>query len=92
VIPDPGLSAIVDGSKYQGPAANAPFADVSALVDTAGATVVSAQLLVGTIGVYQVQIEINSTVTADSLAQATISQGLRTSNIVTIPVGSPPTQ
>jgi len=41
---------------------------------------------------YVVQLEINSAVTPDALAQATISQGLTTSNIVTIPVGSPPTQ
>ena len=92
VIPDPGLSAIVDGSKYTGPAANAPFDDVSALVGGSGATVVSASLIPGQIGVYQVQLEINSSVTADALAQATISQGLTTSNIVTIPIGSPPTQ
>ncbi len=92
VIPDPGLSAIVDGSKYTGPAANAPFADVSALVAGTSATVISASLIPGQIGVYQVQLEINSSATADALAQATISQGLNTSNIVTVPIGSPPTQ
>ena len=92
VIPDPGLSAIVDGAKYTGPAANAPFADVSALVAGSSATVISASLIPGQIGMYVVQLEINSTVTPDALAQATISQGLTTSNIVTIPVGSPPTQ
>ena len=92
VIPDPGLSAIVDGSKYQGPVPNAPFASVSALVGGASATVVSSQLLQGQIGVYQVQVEINSGVTPDALAQATLSQGLTTSNIVTIPIGTAPTQ
>ena len=92
VIPDPGLSSIVDGSKYQGPAINAPFTDVSALVGGASATVVSAQLLVGEIGKYQVQLEINSGTTPDALAQATISQGFTTSNIVTIPIGAAATQ
>jgi len=92
VVPDPGLSAIVDGSKYQGPAANAPFADVSALVGGSSATVVSASLVVGQIGMYQVQLEINSAVTPDALAQATLSQGLTTSNIVTIPIGTAATQ
>jgi uncharacterized protein (TIGR03437 family) len=92
VTPDPGLSAIVDGSKYTGPAANAPFADVSALVAGTSATVISASLIPGQIGMYQVQLEINSSATADALAQATISQGLNTSNIVTIPIGNPPTQ
>ena len=92
VIPDPGLSVIVDGAKYTGPAANAPFADVSALVAGTSATVISASLIPGQIGVYVVQLEINSSVTPDALAQATLSQGLSTSNIVTIPIGSPPTQ
>ena len=92
VLPDPGLAAIVDGSKYQGPPTNAPFADVSALVGGANATVVSASLVVGQIGVYQVQLEINSGVTPDALAQATLSQGLTTSNIVIIPIGIAATQ
>ena len=92
VVPDPGLSAIVDGAKYTGPSANAPFADVSALVGGASATVISASLIPGQIGVYVVQLEVNSSVTPDALAQATLSQGLSTSNIVTIPIGSPPTQ
>jgi uncharacterized protein (TIGR03437 family) len=92
VIPDPGLAALVDGAKYQGPPANQPFANVSALVGGASATVVSAPLLVGQIGVYQVQLEINSSATPDALAQATISQGFTTSNIVTIPIGSAATQ
>jgi len=92
VLPDPGLAALVDGMKYQGPVVNAPFADVSALVGGSTATVVSASLIVGQIGVYQVQLEINSSVTADALAQATLSQGLTTSNIVIIPIGTPATQ
>jgi uncharacterized protein (TIGR03437 family) len=92
VIPDTGLSAIVDGSKYQGPAINAPFADVSALIGGVSATVISAELMVGQIGRYQVQLEINSAATPDALAQATISQGLTTSNIVTIPIGNLPTR
>ncbi len=92
VVPDPGLSAIVDGAKYTGPAANAPFNDVSALVGGSSATVISASLIPGQIGVYVVQLEINSSVAPDALAQATLSQGLSTSNIVTIPIGSLPTQ
>ncbi|MDP8988533.1 MAG: hypothetical protein M3N41_00440 [Acidobacteriota bacterium] len=92
VIPDPGLSAIVDGAKYTGPAVNAPFFDVSAQVAGSSATVISASLIPGQIGVYAVQLEINSSVTADALAQATITQNLNTSNIVTIPVGRSPTQ
>jgi hypothetical protein len=42
--------------------------------------------------VYQVQLEINSGVTPDALAQATLSQGLTTSNIVIIPIGIAATQ
>jgi len=65
-------------------------AGVSAQVGGASATVISASLAVGQIGVYQVVLELNSTVAANPQAQATISQGFNTSNIVIVPIGSPP--
>ena len=98
VIPDPALSAIVDAAKYRGPAVNAPFIDVNALVGNVSATVISAALQVGQIGIYQIQLEIASTTTPDPQAQLTISQlpnnsfVPNTSNIVVVPIGSPPQQ
>ena len=92
ITPAAAKLAIIDGSKYRGPEVNAPTGDVSALVGKASATVISASLAVGQIGVYQVVLEISSTVTPDPQAQATISQGFSTSNIVVVPLGSPPQQ
>jgi uncharacterized protein (TIGR03437 family) len=90
--PDPALSAIVDGSPYEGPAVNAPIGSVSALVGGSTAQVIFASLMVGQIGLYQVTLELSPDMTPSLQSQMTISQGLNTSNIVTIPVGSPPQQ
>ena len=98
VLPDPAIAAIVDGSKYEGPAANAPFIDVDALVGNISATVIRASLIVGQIGMYQIDLEISTTTTPDPQAQVTISQlpnasnVPNTSNIVVVPIGNAPTQ
>ena len=47
---------------------------------------------VGMIGVYEIVIELNNSVTPNPQAQFTISQSFNTSNIVTVPVGPPPQQ
>ncbi len=90
--PDPALSAIVDGTPYQGPAVNAPIGSVSSLVGGSTAQVIFANLMVGQVGLYQVTLELSSNLTPNLQTQMTISQGLNTSNIVTIPIGSPPQQ
>jgi hypothetical protein len=48
--------------------------------------------MVGQVGLYQVTLELSSNLTPNLQTQLTISQGLNTSNIVTIPVGAPPQQ
>ena len=50
---------------------------------------ISAGLKVGSIGVYQVVLELSSGITPSNEAQLTISQDIYTSNIVTIPVSNP---
>jgi len=90
--PDPALSAIVDGVPYQGPAINAPIGSVSSLVGGSTAQVIFANLMVGQVGLYQVTLELSSNLTPKLQTQMTISQGLNTSNIVTIPIGSPTQQ
>ncbi len=90
--PDPALSAIVDGAPYAGPAVNAPIGSVSSLVGGSTAQVIFANLMVGQIGLYQVTLELSSNLTPNPQTQMTISQGLNTSNIVTIPIGLPPQQ
>jgi uncharacterized protein (TIGR03437 family) len=90
--PDPALSAIVDGTPYAGPAVNAPIGSVSSLAGGSTAQVIFASLMVGQVGLYQVTLELNANLPPNPRTQLTISQGLNTSNIVTIPVGSPPQQ
>ena len=90
--PDPALSAIVDGTPFQGPAVNAPIGSVSSLVGSSTAQVIFASLMVGQVGLYQVTLELNANLTPNLQTQMTISQGLNTSNVVTIPIGSPPQQ
>ena len=90
--PDAALSAIVDGAKYRGPTPNAPIGSVSGLLGNASVNVISASLLVGQIGLYEVVLEIGQSSIPSLQSQLTISQGLNTSNIVVIPIGSPPQQ
>jgi uncharacterized protein (TIGR03437 family) len=87
--PDPALSAIVDGAPYAGPPVNAPIGSVSSLVGGSTAQVIFASLMVGQVGLYRVTLELSPNMTPNLHAQMTISQGLNTSNVVTIPVGSP---
>jgi hypothetical protein len=90
--PDPALSAIVDGAPYAGPAVNAPIGSVSSLVGGSTAQVIFASLMVGQVGLYQITLELSPDMTPNLQSQMTISQGLNTSNIVTIPVAVPTQQ
>ena len=92
IAPDSARITLIgrDGNPYNGSPANEPVDSVSVSAGAAGGTIISASLQVGTIGLYQVIIELSSSVPPDSQAQLTISQGFHTSNIVTIPVGVAP--
>jgi uncharacterized protein (TIGR03437 family) len=77
----------VTGQVYQGPALNVPAAAVdNAQVGGTTANVLNAGLLVGLLGVYQVQLQLSDTLTTNLLTQLWIAQNVFTSNIVTIPV------
>ena len=83
----------LDGQAYPGagnqPALNNANVTVSSIVDTKTADVVSAGLLVGTVGVYEIVLQLNPDIPPTNFAQLTISQDIYTSNIVTIAVGNP---
>lgn len=93
-----GLSTLADGSTvagasgqiYQGPAFTVP----ETLVDNAQiggltANVLSASLVVGMMGVFEVQLQLDPTLPSNPFTQMYIAQSFFTSNIVTIPVVSP---
>jgi len=89
VGPNQAKNAISDGAVYNGPAYNDPNATVSSLVGGVTANVVSAGLLVGGIGIYQVVLQLSSGAPTNPITQVTISQEIYTSNIVTLPVYNP---
>jgi uncharacterized protein (TIGR03437 family) len=81
---------IVTGKKYptSGPVTQ-PVNFVSSLAGGKTANVLSAGLLPGTVGVFQVVLQLNSSMPTDYLTQLYIAQDVYISNIVTIPVVSP---
>lgn len=89
ITPPAANSAIVDGAQYTGPAVNDPVSFVSSLINNTTANVVSAGLMVGAVGIYQVLLQLGGGTLPSPLAQVTISQDIYTSNVVTIPVSNP---
>jgi uncharacterized protein (TIGR03437 family) len=80
----------VTGQVYQGP----PFTIPSTLVDNAQvggqtANVISASLVPGLLGVYEVKMQLNEALPTNPNTQIFIAQSFFTSNIVTIPVFNP---
>jgi len=97
-VPDPALSALVDGAQYEGPAANGAIGQLFGTAGSVSSTVIGAALVVGQIGVYQVTLEISSAVTPNPLTQISIEAGEvsagnlvgNTSNLVVVPVAAAP--
>jgi len=65
---------------------------VSSLAGGTTANVISANLAVGMVGVYEVRLELGLGTKPSPLTQLTIAQDIYTSNIVTIPVFDPNVQ
>jgi hypothetical protein len=93
-----GLTTLGDGTTpvgatgqvYTGPAFNVPLTPVdNAQLGTTTANVLSAGLKPGMLGVYEVQLQISSTLPTNPNTQLFIAQSVFTSNIVTIPVVAP---
>jgi hypothetical protein len=76
------------GRQYHG-GPNQPINFVSSLAGGRTANVLYAGLAAGQVGIYQVDLELNSGLASDTLTQLTIAQDLFVSNIVTIPVVNP---
>ncbi|MGH9664525.1 MAG: hypothetical protein ACRD9L_08900, partial [Bryobacteraceae bacterium] len=89
VGPEEAKDAIADGAQYTGTPQNDPVSTVSSLVGGKTANVISAGLKPGTVGIYEVQIELNSGLQTDPLTQCTIAQEIYVSNPVTIPIYNP---
>jgi hypothetical protein len=87
-----GSSVGVTGQVFQGPAFNTPGVPVdNAQVGGRTANVLNAGLAPGTLGMYQIDLQISDQLTTNPNTQVYIAQSVFTSNIVTIPVVSPGT-
>jgi sugar lactone lactonase YvrE len=86
---NPENLGISTGSKYHGDPNNQPVNFVSSLAGGKTANVLYAGLAQNQVGVYQVDLELNSGLNTDPLTQLTIAQDVYVSNIVTIPVVNP---
>lgn len=79
------------GEVYRGGTQNPPATPVdSILTDGSSATILSAFLVPGTIGVYAVEFELLSGLGVDPTTQLTIAQQSYVSNVVTFAVGNQP--
>jgi uncharacterized protein (TIGR03437 family) len=90
VLPDGATPAGSTGQVYTGPAYNLPVTPIdNAQLSTTTANVLGAALIPGMVGVYQVTIQIATTLPTNANTQLFIAQSTFTSNIVVIPVQAP---
>jgi len=87
VLNDGNKDLIQTGIPYpvDGPVTT-PASFVNAIAGGKTADVISATLLPGSVGLYQVLLHLNPSLRSDPFSQMTIAQGNYVSNIVTLPV------
>lgn len=84
-----GVQVGETGVKYTGPELNQANEPVDSLVGGKTANVLFAGLKEGSVGVYEVQLQLNSDLPTNAQTQLTIAQDIYISNIVTIPISNP---
>jgi uncharacterized protein (TIGR03437 family) len=89
VMPDEARLAIATGEKYKGPELNEPVEFVSSLAGGKTANVLYAALKPGTVGIYEVHLELNSDLPSNPQTQVTIAQSFFVSNIVSFALLNP---
>ncbi|HUS06080.1 MAG TPA: hypothetical protein VMZ52_07290 [Bryobacteraceae bacterium] len=87
VQPDEAKFSAETGRKYFGPELNYPNTPVDdSLAGGKTANVLAAGLKPGSVGVYELQLQLNTDIPTNPLTQLTIAQDVFVSNIVTFPV------
>ena len=81
--------AAVTGAIYRGPALNEVGEFVSSLAGAKTANVLFAGLRPGSIGVYEIHLELNSDLPTNSATQLTIAQDIYVSNVITFALRNP---
>jgi uncharacterized protein (TIGR03437 family) len=87
----PGVDPfLLTGQPYAGPTGTFPQNFVSGQIDNTTVNVLRAELTPGAIGVYQVYLNLDSSLTTDPFAQLYIAQNDFRSNLVTVPIFATP--
>lgn len=86
VVPGGDDNPLVAGQPYAGPEYNEPLEFVSSLAGGRTANVIFARLVKGQVGIYEVQLELNSDLPTNLATQLTIAQSFQVSNIITVPI------
>jgi uncharacterized protein (TIGR03437 family) len=87
----PGVDPyLLTGQTYEGPAGNSPQNFVSGQINNTTTNVLRAELAPGMIGIYQVYLNLSSSLTTDPKAELYIAQNNFRSNVVTVPVFATP--
>ena len=81
-----GIAELLTGDPFRGSDVNEPIEFVASLAGGRTANVIFARLIPGQVGVYEVQLELNSDLPNNPATQLTIAQSFQVSNIVTFPV------
>jgi uncharacterized protein (TIGR03437 family) len=90
VVTETNQSLIVTGVKYPlGAPITEPVNFVSSLAGGKTANILSASLMPGTVGMYQIVFQLNSDMPTDPLTKIYIAQDVYISNIVTFPLVNP---
>ena len=89
ITSDDGTAVAESGTKYNGPVNNRPNAPVDSLAGGKTANVLFSGLKQDTVGIYEVQLQLNSDLPTSPAMQLTIAQDIYISNIVTIPIFNP---
>jgi uncharacterized protein (TIGR03437 family) len=89
VGPEEAKGSLATGFAYDGPVANTPNAPLDSIAGGKTANVLFAGLAPGTVGLYEVILQLNSDIPTNPQTQLTIAQDIFISNIVTFPVVNP---
>ena len=89
VQPEEARQRQFTGEAYDGPELNEPVEFVSALCGGRTANVLASGLMPGMIGIFRVDLQLNSGLPTNPKTQCTIAQGFQVSNIATVPVFNP---
>ena len=90
MLADNNRDLITTGVKFpSGGPVTAPVSPVNSIAGGSTADVISATLMPGSVGIFQVLLHLNPSIPTSAFTQLTIAQDIYVSNIITVPVVNP---